>query len=232
MSDEEDFGIEEFVADVLSASRIERETLTQLSSSLQSADGFLDSARVAQIVQRHCGEGTDAVAAWRLVLGLRDWLADSQITTEILVRIVESDESTDSSSLDREHLGFVIESLAGPFPALERQANASRVSNAAGSRAIRLEFVCDLRPVFDTPKREVIEGLLPLTTMHLEARNAADSQSVMEALLSEQDLRMLIAEAQVAVRKIERMRELVERSNLPVPSVSLTIRGDDAEATL
>jgi len=225
MNSEEEFGFDEFAEDVKAACQIERSVLDRLVHDLAEESGFLDTERVAEIAQRICGSDKPAHAAWRLVLGLHEWINGTDLTAETLSQVaahhVETDEEGQQTFLR------VITALAGPFDGIERQENAVRVSNSIGNRATSLSFICDLRPVFDLRDRNTIEGLIPLTTLHLETVDSDGNGSITETVMSVEDLQELIREARIALVKLHRLRELAEEAGKPIPSVLLTNHGDD-----
>ena len=128
----------------------------------------------------------------------------------------------DPSALVDNDFDDCLKAFAGPFLAIERQANAVRVSKLAGNRANAISFVNDLRPVYRQPERDRIEGMIPLTTMVVDSVNPTGNESHIEVVLSMTDLDKLIKNAQTAQKKIAQLVELARTAGKEVPELGLT----------
>ena len=106
-------------------------------------------------------------------------------------------------------------------PGLQRQAKAEKLSEATGQRLKRLQMICDLRPIFDSERKQ-IEGVIPLTTLSAICEGVNGFPVGFEAILSEQDVENLCELANRTKQKLAALKRLAGSVELPIPSVELT----------
>ena len=112
-----------------------------------------------------------------------------------------------------------------PYPGLNRQAKAQRLSEATGLRLENVEIICDLRPVFDN-ERESVEGVIPYTILRIVCIGADGLPVAMETILTQAEVGELAKKSEAAVKKLDRLRALLAEKELPIPPVTMVKKGD------
>ena len=210
--------------------RIDQGVLEALQRDLETHSGFISHEAAKEIVKRHVYEQELAEVLASFVVQANDFLTATESDLNQLVRIFQTwleDEKNQQKQLltldEFQELRQRLPMVVGRFPGLIRQAKAKRVSEATGQPLERIELICDLRPVFDE-KHEVVEGMIPLTTLKVVCRGVDGLPVGLEVILSEKDVDA-IAEAAVNARnKLQSLRELLGRWQTAVPLVELTER--------
>lgn len=117
---------------------------------------------------------------------------------------------------EREELSHRIKALVGAQGiTLQRKAETLAKQGVAVEG---VDVICDIRPVFDLPQTE-IAGLIPIVTLFLEIEGNSKPQMVM---LSESMLGQLKEKIDKAHLKLQSLKKLSGRLELPVPKTSAT----------
>lgn len=227
------FGVEPGVSeDAVRDARIvldlSAEQLRQIRRELEEFPSFLDRTQLQQLLSerlqdetqsrglarfitvfgerlRKTGESTDALTRW-----LGEWIEENQDQ-----QIIRPDEIPEL----RERL----ELLLSPLPCLARQAKAESLTEVTGHPLESLDIICDVRPIFDD-ERNQIEGMMPLTVLRLVCKGVDGLPIALEATLSERDVRAISDAAQKALKKLNRIHDLLEQKQIVVPRTELTKR--------
>lgn len=224
MNSEERHFLSAVAADVRIVCAVDDSQIDTICARLGEATGYLGSSRLKKVIGDQVSDQEAADAVFRLVLGLHEWVHESDVDIDELSSAIW--EHKDDGEIDEEQFRQRVRQLSGPFQAIARQAKAIRVTASAGSRLTEFRFICDLRPVYKVQDRSEIEGLVPLTTLTMETRNASGATRRVEAILSASDLTELVKEAEMAQKKLDELAALAERTELPIPDLSITRRVD------
>jgi len=211
-------------ADVAKACDLDDSQIGAICNRLREEKGYLGSARLKNIIREQVSDEKAVDAVYRLVLGLHEAGYVSEIDLEEITSDIWGHKG--GEDLDEARFRQTIRQLSGPFQAIARQAKAIRVTAAAGNRLTEFQFICDLRPVYKVQDRSEIEGLVPLTTLTMEMRNASGENHRVEAILSASDLAELVKEADVARKKLDELAALAAKTELPIPDLKMTRRLD------
>ncbi|MBN2476362.1 MAG: hypothetical protein JXB62_17245 [Pirellulales bacterium] len=167
---------------------------------------------VAGIDERLRGTGQGVKG---LLLAIKEWLADEENRKKGLLSEEEFEEV-------RKRLPLI----AGPFPGHERQAKAEQLSQTTGMPLKKIEMICDLRPVFDKG-RDVVEGMIPYTTLRIVCTGADGLPVATEAILSCDDVAQLAKASADAKKKLERLQQFMREKNVSIPRVAITLEDDE-----
>lgn len=212
--------------------RLAPSSLDSLRHDLDTYPGFVDRATIEQIFRQRVPDGDLAGILANFITQVNDYLRVTQQDVNDLVRQFESwlaDETNQQQQVVTEEefreLKRRLTLLIRPVPGLSRQLKAERVSAALGQPLERIELICDLRPVFDDD-HEVVEGMIPLTTLRVVCKGADGLPTSLETVLSEKDVDSLAKAASDAKKKLEKLRRFLDQVHVPMPSVELTRRSE------
>ncbi len=200
----------QMVADLLTVSQVPVETLSRIAEEFGRAEGFLFANRLSTILSPFGFDPTTADAILTTVFRLRPR------STEQVVRELQRwrDASTRNAELLPEDAVAAIrerlEILVRDYPTVERTRKAAALAGMTGNRCDTVDILCDLRPVFD-PKRESIDGLLPIVTLRLGYTTQDDEDGTVELRLDEATLAELAAKVETAHQKLAALRKYADR---------------------
>jgi len=197
------------IDDLLAAGGLAAEQIESLADILDREAGIPSDLRLEEIVTGILGEGSLADSVLRTIINLRPDRIESAVRNLKQWRNAnaanEARVSLDQLEIVRKRLTELIEN----YPVLARYRKSQRLRTLTGRAAESLELICDLRPVFD-PTRRLVEGLIPITTLRVEYRTN-DGSSVLEVLVTEEDLDNLASEVERAKQKLQSLKESVTR---------------------
>lgn len=127
----------------------------------------------------------------------------------------------------RETLVARLPLLLAPRPAIDRQVKAEGLLRKAGRRALSLDLVSDLRPVFDE-SRATVEGMIPVTTLRILGPQGLMEQPF-EVQLSEKQLKDLAEKTALALKKLATLKAHLNASNIVLPDSSMTAAPEDGD---
>jgi len=225
------FRSEEFLDDARLLEAVADEQFDSLIAQLEAAEGFLDGPALDRIIRLTIdGPAHDAVVNFMLNLARRD-LGDPDAVIDAMesgVRdAIEADEADEADEIDVEKFRRRVDTLRGPFKALEQQNRAEGLSKSLGHRVVSHRFVTDLRPVFNEARDEV-QGIFPVTTLRLVSAGATGRHEC-EVVLTEQDLNQLRSSADKASQKVGVLKRLLDDYGTPVPSIGMVQEGAEEE---
>lgn len=219
------------VDDLLVVANLEEDQVSRLASSLRQADGFLGPERLRGAIKEVLAREAQVEPIFRvlqniteanlpeLLRGLDEWRRAEENRTRL-------------SEIEFERLEECLPRLLQSYPALERYRKACRLEEITGQSLEEVELICDLRPIFDSERRQV-EGLIPYTTLKVVVTGADGLPVSLEAVLSARQVTGLVEKAKKAQQKLKVLRELAEQW-VPggVPKVERTDpeKGGDASA--
>jgi len=201
---------QQMISDLLEISRLPPAVVDQIGNAVEAAPGFLDDTRLESLVK----ETIQTEAAVKAVVSaLRNLRAETvHKTLDAVEKWREADPRhfykfpDEAFKAVREALPRLVRHSA----ALDRYRKAKRLSTLTGHQAKQIEIVCDARPVFDR-ERSTIEGFVTQTTLKVVYEGQTDNSACIEVVLTPKMLAELLERAQKAQKKIQVLRESVER---------------------
>lgn len=217
----------EMVDDLVLIADLKPELLEEVSQRLSAIPGFLEPARLHEMLQELT---KDSRVAEALVRALRSIEPDHR---EEFLASLEHLPREESGELDSQRLARLKDNLAKlvqPYAAMKRFEKAVRLAEATGNRFYSVELLCDLRPIFDDTRTK-IEGMIPYTRLHLVAIGEDGLPLSFEVELSRQDVSDLSDKARKAEQKLAAlMRFVADQVPNGCPSLPLNrapIRDED-----
>lgn len=225
-----------FRSDATAVAAIPKAQLEALLASLdaEAEDGFTGRARLSRVVHEHVTERAQADAAQRFLLyfarnrrakKLKD---ASEYVNSVQKDIVDALAEKNAESSVRAALEERLPHLLKPRAAIDRQLKADELLRRVGHRAMSIDMVCDLRPVFDEDRAR-IEGLIPLTTLKIVAlrSGAVEPSVVTEVVLTESALSSLEEKLADVRKKLAAMKAYVSKTGVRVPDVRGAFTDDE-----
>lgn len=197
----------QMIEDLLAISEIRSERIEALAVALEAEPGFPNADRLSEIVREAIDDDRQASAVVAALHHVPPQRVDQFIQT---VRDWREADNKNAERFPEEALVSAEQNfrrLTRDFPALERCRKARRLGSILGNTAESLELICDLRPVFDA-QRDLVEGIMPLTTMKIVYEGQDQEVRVLEVQLSRDMLAELVEKAQKAQQKLQ----VLERS--------------------
>ncbi len=198
----------EMVRDLLTVSQVPRELITELAKKLENESGFVTPDRLAEVVGEVLTDSSHVNATLAALNNLRPDQVDQTIRN--LNDWREADQAN-AKQFPAEAFASLKEQLPlliRDYPGLERYRKAEWLASVTGNTLETLELICDLRPVFDKG-REVVEGLIPLTTLKLVYSGQDGVSQSVDVLLAADELDDLLNKANKAKQKLAALRECV-----------------------
>jgi len=210
---------------------IDAALISAARDELQAYPGFLDRRTVESILGSYLEDAESCKALARLITGVDTLLAGAGLSIENLLSLIEGglrdEENQQKDLLSPQEFAVLRDRLpliAGPYPGRLRQAKARRLSEATGLPLEKIEIICDLRPVFDKD-REVVEGIIPYTTLRIVCKGVDGLPVAMDAVLSHEDVVQLAKASEDAKKKLAKLHELMQEKDLSIPSIAITRKG-------
>lgn len=209
----------ELIDDLKAIATLPDELIGALRERLTKADGFLAPAALRALVLDAVQAERGADAVQRVLRNL-----DSSSLKKLLAALNEEREEKDfpfdQATFDR--LKQNLTKLIQTYPALARFKKAERLAKIVGHPLEAIEFICDLRPIFDDDRKHV-EGLMPYTRLCVIATGDDGLPKSFEVQMTNQQVIDLAEKAEKAMHKLETLRASIE-TWLPnsLPDLSLT----------
>jgi len=192
----------QMIEDLLAIAEIRSERIEALAAALQAEPGFPNADRISDVVREAINDDRQASAVVTALHNVPPSRVDQTIQT---VRDWREANNKNAERFPEEALVSVeqnLRRLTRDFPALERCRKARRLGSILGNTAESLELICDLRPVFNA-QRDLVEGMMPLTTMKIVYEGQDEEVRVLEVQLSRDMLTELVEKAQKAQQKLD-----------------------------
>ena len=193
---------QEMIEALLAISEIPIEQIDALVAALERELGFPSPERLSELVRQAVKEDRRTSAVLSALHNV-----PSERVQQVIQTIREWRERDDRNAelFPQEALARVEEKLPRlirDFPALERCRKARRLASMLGNSAQALELICDIRPVFNA-QRDLVEGMMPLTTMKIVYEAPDEETRVLEVQFSREMLNELVEKAQKAQQKLD-----------------------------
>ena len=225
-----DFVPSEMIDSLLAISRLDEAEIDQLSRSLEAADGLLDEPRLNRVVSEVIADSESADAVVSTLQSVFPGSVGENLETLKKWRQAVPNHAERFPEDSFEAIQEYLPKLIRPYPALERYRKARRLATFTGKQAIRIDLICDARPIFDADRDE-IEGFISQMTLRIIHHDQAGQAGEYEVVLSPTQLAALIEQAEKARRKLGAVTALIEEW-LPGRMVDAVEQESDATSTL
>ena len=220
---------EGFLTDARRVIALEAVQFEELARTLEEFDSFIDRDLLKQKVAEVLGptEESKEIAStiWQLASMLREADEPFEKTVSIL-RSTFTEKMTELETDERQLLVDRIERLAAKPAGFNKQHKAQQLAEATGRELDEIQIICDIRPIFND-ERTIVEGGIPVTTLHLAFLDAS-SESNLEIRLNEEQLNDLCDKTQAAIRKLTAIKSLLGEKHIVLPQTSATKTERDA----
>lgn len=187
---------------LLAVSEIPIGQIDALAAALEAEAGFPNADRLSDLVR----EVVDDDRRTSAVVGALHNVPSQRV--DLVIQTIRQWREADDRNAERfpeSALGALEEKLPRlirDFAGLERYRKARRLASILGNTVEALELICDIRPVFNA-QRDVVEGMIPLTTMKIIYEGQDEEIRVLEVQLSRDLLNELVEKAQMAQQKLD-----------------------------
>jgi hypothetical protein len=220
---------EAFVRDLKIVLDLPVENLRRIGDELAGYGGFLSAKTRDEIISR-CLENDSKDVSSRLVRAIRfgELLQrrDQDRKANLLSQLEQwqqREENSETVLTSEEFLQLKdrLPLVIREYPSRLRQEKAERLAEATGLRADSIDLICDLRPVLDDSRSQII-GFIPITTLRVVASGVDRFPISFETILSAKDVQDLLKTAEFAVKKLNTLGEFAAQSRIRIPAVGLT----------
>ncbi|MCA9120996.1 MAG: hypothetical protein H6822_31080 [Planctomycetaceae bacterium] len=211
---------EDFVGDARRILALSEDSYARLTDALRQSTGFLDRRAVQELASELLGEDGKAVAkvVSRVSSILRDAEEPLEDSFKAFSRVI-NDTMTTLEPDERAEFCTRIEQLAVVPRGLALQHKSEHLADVLGDELADLQLICDLRPILNAERTEVL-GAIPVTTLHLEL---AGNSTKLDIHLSEEQLKDLCQKVDDARNKLAILKEFSANHNVTIPRTSATL---------
>ena len=210
---------EPFLRDTLAVARVPVEQVATLAASLREQGDFWSIPRVRECVEKTITDTSLQRSTLNVLWGLgqmvRDYINPVDENVGALYAALKGREGVTSDDVER--LKTNLDHLLVKQPALDYLVKAGHLSIVTGKELKGLEFISDIRAVFDEERTKII-GVLPYTTLRIEVDDLGRKTSV-ELRITEEQLNAISEKAELAKVKVSTIRAFAQELNIPVPTV-------------
>lgn len=196
----------EVLDDLKAAGGLSNVVIDEICKQLSKTQGFLSPKTLLAIMHKVIKDPETAEAVQRVIINI------SPSDLPIMVASLKEDIGKDDFPLDSKQLGNlekVLKKLIQPYPSLDRFQKAERLARITGQQLETIELICDVRPIFDKT-REKIEGMMPLTRLHIVATGEDGLPNAFEVELTRQNVIDLLKKVEKAKSKLETLHQSIE----------------------
>lgn len=210
---------------------IEGDSFTSFIKSLETDSGFVGKERLKEMfIPLVENDSKRALRVATFVDAVHERLREANQSLDGFVKDItgwleENDKDGKRVSKDSvEELTNRVSQVLISYGCYLRQAKAEALSGKIGKPLESFELVCDLRPIFDSERKE-IEGVMPLTWLKLVSTEYNGMPSTTEVVLTEENLLAIEETLKKAKQKLGELKKLVvEGIGKPIPVTSLARR--------
>ena len=195
----------EMLNDLKAVSDLSNGILDELCKQLSKTQGFLDPKALLAIIKTVVSEPEIAEAVQRVIINI----SPSDLPYIVAFEDEVGNEGFPFDSGQFENLKQVLVKLIQAYPALERFQKAENLAEITSQQLEKIELICDVRPIFDKD-RKTLEGMMPITRLHIVATGEDGLPKAFEAELTNQDVIDLAEKAEKAKSKLETLRQSIE----------------------
>ena len=192
----------EMVDDMLAVAKVPVEQIDAIAAALEAQPGFLEKARLRELVEGIVTSKSLASSVVDALLNLRSQQLAQILGTLKTWRQASPKNTEKFSEKAFDCLKKVLPQLIKHYPALARTRKAQRLRSILGNTVQRVELICDARPVFNV-SRDSIEGMIPVTTMRIEYEDQDEETHVAEFTLTTEAVSEFVEEMRKAQKKLQ-----------------------------
>jgi len=217
---------EDFVADAKFVLQLDEESYQRLADQLATTSGFLDRRALVEAASQCLDTQQDAERIGRIVYRLGEILHEAGMepaqAMDVLANAIS--EKTESLSEDeRDRLSNRLRTLLLGTSGLSKHFKAQSLVEVLGGALESFQVICDVRPVFD-PKRQRIEGAVPICVARIEYTSADGESSANEFRISEQQIDEMEQTVATAKQKLQLIKLWMQDQDVTVPHTKATIQ--------
>ena len=219
----------DFLNDAREILKLDQDSYLRLANRLAKSDAFLSRSDLAGIVGDVLGRGDDSDRIASIVDRLGGIVHDADMDVADAMDALETvivEKAAGLEPSDRKILADRIRKLAAEPMGIAKQCKARQMVDAIGAGLADVQIICDIRPIFD-PKREQIDGAIPLAILRLDYHRPDGESAVEEIRVTEKQIAELEGKILVAKRKLSMIKGLLASQNLTVPRTKSTISEDE-----
>jgi hypothetical protein len=210
----------EFRSELKEVVTLPEDKLLSLAAALDAHPNFLTAPDVAAITQEVV-QGSQAEhlaqALLRLYLSMRSTQeAEEEILEGLGAAVARYREDFPPDKIAV--LKLRVQKLLFAPGGFRRQQKAETLAEATGADLNELNIICDIRPVFDSARRE-IEGAVVISTLTLEITELDGKVSLVECRLSEKQVDDLCKVSLNAKQKLAAIRNLLSSKEIATATV-------------
>jgi len=194
----------EMVRDLLEIARLDSRTVKRIGEYLLALQGLTEAESIKEGVKNCLRDSDDDLAESIVATLLNLKPTDVARTVATVDRWRQSTEQrrelfTDElfASLDRN-----LQAIVADYLSVELVQKADLLLRAVGNEFMDIAYFCDMRPVFDRPRKKV-EGFVTLANLRLKYVSQDGIDHACEVALTEEELRELIKTSEEALAKLE-----------------------------
>ncbi len=224
--------IEQSIDDLREFVKLDESFIGKTLVAMSDAPLFLESDELPRLLEAALPE-TEARLMARVIRWLHRVHKDGpgfQFISHQLESVERGDESPERA-FSQDDLAIFRDRavrIANCWGSLDRQRKAEELAKSTGQRLQSFQLICDLRPIFDSTRRN-IDGVLPVTTMHLVVEGVDGLPNGMDVVLSESDVDRLVEHLAFTKSKLEAIRGLAQRLHAPIPTTTLSLAAKDKQ---
>lgn len=196
----------EVLDDLIAVYDLSDDILSKLCKQLSEAQGFLNHKALLSIIHKVIKDPETATAVQRVIINI------SPSELPVMVNALKENAGQKGFPFDSKKLKSLektLKKLIQTYPSLDRFQKAERLAKITGQQLETIELICDVRPIFDKT-REKIEGMMPLTRLHIVATGEDGLPNAFEVELTRQNVIDLLKKVEKAKSKLETLHQSIE----------------------
>ncbi len=198
---------ESLIEDLKAVVDLSEESVRQLRDHLTEAGGFLGPKSLLKTIREVVEDSNKAQALRRIIRNIG--VSDIE-RVHVIFQEESKKQKPPFNNTQFEHLAKLLKLLIQPYPALERFRKAKRLAEVTGQQLETIEFICDLRPIFEESRKN-IEGMMPYTRLHIVATGEDGLPKSFEVELTHQQIIDLAEKAEKAKSKLYSLRQSIKK---------------------
>jgi hypothetical protein len=200
----------QMVNDFVLLSEITPETLEGLSKSIAAYDVFGSEEEFKSLVIQYIPDEDQASAVLNSLRSLRPENIEQIIEVVGQWRNAERDHASRLSDGAFALLKNNLSILVRDYPAVAKIRKANWLGKATGNELQSIQFICDIRPVFNDA-RDTIELFIPIVTLKLGFERQNGEDDVLELVLDDSAITVLSQKLDVARQKLDALDHFMQK---------------------
>ncbi len=200
----------DMVEDMRTIARIPDDQIDAIATALEAEIGFLDKEKLSQLVGSVVDDESCASAVVIALNNLRSQQLEQIF--EALEKWRQADQQNAEVFSDETFadLKVKLSRLIKDYSALARFRKTRRLRSILGNTVEEIEIICDARPVYNDT-RDLIEGLIPITTLKIEYEGQDEETHEVEVMLTRDGVNDLAKKVEKAQQKLDVLGESISQ---------------------